>query len=535
MTNGYVSVCSGLMRKAVVALAIILIVGGIGGFSASKLSPGFIPDEDQGYLFASMSLPPASSLERTSEINKQVYELTKDIPGVEHVIAVAGYNLLSGVQNTYSSFLAFTLEPWSYRYSSENVRTMNLRAIYQEVNARLQTIPGAAGFAFPPPAIPGIGAAGGVTFILQDREGRSPEFLEEQTNKFIQAATARPEIAAASTSFSANIPQIFMDVDREKVLKQGVDLSSVYQTLQTFMGGAFVNYFNRFGRQWQVYVQAEGQFRTDVANMDLFYVRNKDGEPVPLSVFTEAQRTQGPEFIYHYNIYRATQINVTAGPGYSSGDAMAALEETFNETMDNSMGFEYSGMSYEEKKAATGVSPTAIFALSLIFTFLILAALYESWTLPFSVLISLPIAVGGAFVFLWMRGYQNNVYAQIGLVMLIGLAAKNAILIVEFARAQYQEEGKSIREAALEAARLRLRPILMTSFAFILGCMPLYLALGAGMNSRRILGTTVIGGMLFASIIAILVIPSTFYIIEKMGHRKKHGEEPKPIESSESS
>ncbi|MGE9289977.1 MAG: efflux RND transporter permease subunit, partial [Puniceicoccales bacterium] len=329
----------------------------------------------------------------------------------------------------------------------------------------------------------------------------------------------------ASTNYSTKIPQIYVDVDKDKVLKQGVPLDTVYQTLQTFMGGAFVNYFNRFGRQWQVYVQAEGAFRTDVSNMNLFYVRNNEGEPVPLNVFTKSEKTQGPEYIRHYDIYRSTQINVTAASGHSSGDAMAALEEVFHETMDSSMGFSYSGMSYEEKKAAEGVSPVAVFALSLTFVFLILAALYESWSLPFSVLISLPIAVGGAFLFLYLRGYENNVYAQIGLVMLIGLAAKNAILIVEYGRAQYQEEGKPLWDAALEAARLRLRPILMTSFAFLLGCMPLYLALGAGMNSRRILGTTVIGGMLAASFIAIAVIPATFYMIEKLNARKHHGNE----------
>ncbi|MBC2601677.1 efflux RND transporter permease subunit [Puniceicoccus vermicola] len=535
-TGKYVAICGGIMRKSILAIGIIVIVGGIGGYSASRLSSGFIPDEDQGYLFASMNLPAAASLERTTEVNQQVYEVTKDIPGIEHTVTVAGFNLLSGVQNTYSSFIAFTLKPWSYRYSSENVETMNLKTIYKEINERIQTIPGATGFAFPPPAIPGIGASGGVTFILQDRGGRSPEFLQQQTERFIEAATANPAIGSASTNFSTKIPQIYVDVDKDKVLKQGVPLSSVYQTLQTFMGGAFVNYFNRFGRQWQVYVQAEGAFRTDIANLDLFYVRNNAGDPVPLNVFTTPEKTHGPEYIRHYDIYRSTQLNVTAADGYSSGDAMAALEETFAETMDSSMGFSYSGMSYEEKKAADGVSPTAIFALSLTFVFLILAALYESWSLPFSVLISLPIAVGGAFIFLDVRDFQNNVYAQIGLVMLIGLAAKNAILIVEYGRAQYLEEGKSLREAALEAARLRLRPILMTSFAFILGCMPLYFALGAGMNSRRILGTTVIGGMLAASVISILVIPSTFYMIEKIGHRKHkdgdddHDEPAKAIE-----
>ncbi len=530
-TARYVKICGGLLRKSFIAVGIIVIIGGVGGFSASRLAPGFIPDEDQGYAFASITLPPASSLQRTADSAMNVVDLVKDIPGVKDVTSVAGFNLLSGVMNTYSGFFFITLEPWSERYSSENVRTQNLKAIFGQLNRKLNGLVEAEGFAFPPPAIPGIGASGGVTFMLQDKAGRSPEFLSQETQRFISEISKRPEILRASTTFQTDIPQIYVDVDRDKVLKQGVSLSSVYQTLQAFMGGAFVNYFNRFGRQWQVYLQSEGEFRTDVANLDLFYVRNNQGEAVPLSTFATAERKLGPEFIQHFDIFRSAQINVTAAPGHSTGEVMEILENTFDQTFDSTMGYNYSGMSYQEKKAAEGVPPAAIFGLSLLFTFLILAALYESWSLPFSVLLSLPIAVGGAFLFLMFRHMDNNVYAQIGLVMLIGLAAKNAILIVEYARAQYQEEGKSLRDAALIAARLRLRPILMTSFAFILGCMPLYFALGAGMVSRRILGTTVVGGMLAASVIAILVIPAMFYIVEKLTHRKKKEDTPESREA----
>jgi len=520
-THHYVRACSGLIRKTILAVIVIVVVGGLGGFSAKQLAPGFIPDEDQGYAFAAITLPPASSLQRTSDAAMNVVDLVKDIPGVKDVTSVAGFNLLSGVMNTYSGFFFITLEPWSERYSKENVREQNLNAVFANLNKKLSGLVESVGFAFPPPAIPGIGTSGGVTFMLQDKGGRSPEFLAQKTQEFIGEISKNPAIERASTTFTTNIPQIYVDVDRDKVLKQGVPLASVYQTLQAFMGGAFINYFNRFGRQWQVYLQTEGEFRTDVQNLDLFYVRNNKGESVPLSTFATAEKRLGPEFIQHFDIFRSAQINVTAAPDYSTGAVMKILEDTFNENMDSTMGYNYSGMSFQEKKAAEGVSASAIFALSLVFTFLILAALYESWSLPFSVLLSLPIAVGGAFLFLLMRGMENNIYAQIGLVMLIGLAAKNAILIVEFARAQYQEEGKSIRDAALEAAQLRLRPILMTSFSFILGCMPLYFALGAGMVSRRILGTTVIGGMLAASAIAIFVIPAMFYIIESLGHRKQ--------------
>ena len=332
----------------------------------------------------------------------------------------------------------------------------------------------------------------------------------------------RPELAGLSTTFRPDVPQVFVDVDRDKVLKQGVALSDVYKTLQCFMGGAFVNYFNRFGRQWQIYVQAEGQYRTKAQNFGQFHVRNSAGEMVPLSAVTSIRSTAGPEFTMRYNLYRSAQINASAAPGYSSAQAMEALEQVFAETMPSEMGYDYLGMSFQEKKAQEGVSPAVIFAFSLLCVFLILAAQYESWSLPFSVLLGTPIAVMGAFGALWLLRFENNVYAQIGLVMLIGLAAKNAILIVEFAKMEY-DKGKPVIEAALTGAKLRLRPILMTSFAFILGCVPLALASGAGAISRRVMGMTVIGGMLAASFIAIFLIPVTFYVMEKMIHKEKPG------------
>jgi HAE1 family hydrophobic/amphiphilic exporter-1 len=379
------------------------------------------------------------------------------------------------------------------------------------------------GFALTPPAIPGIGTSGGFTFVLEDRAGKDLSFLAENVRTFIEAARKRPELAGIATTFRPGVPQVFVDVDRDKVLKQGVDLNDVYGTLQCFMGGTFVNYFNRFGRQWQVYVQADGEYRTRAENFRQFHVRNNEGEMVPLSALTSLRSTSGPEFTFRYNLYRSAQINGFAASGYSSAQAMKALEEVFSQTMPREMGFDYIGMSFQEKKAQEGVPASAIFGFSLLCVFLILAAQYESWSLPFSVLLGTPIAVMGAFLGLLIRGQENNVYAQIGLVMLIGLAAKNAILIVEFAKVEY-EKGKPIVEAALEGARLRLRPILMTSFAFILGCLPLATASGAGALSRQVMGTAVIGGMLAASAIAIFLIPVTFYVVEKVSHRKKEAE-----------
>ena len=398
----------------------------------------------------------------------------------------------------------------------------------QRLNGRLRELPGAIAIAFPPPAIPGVGTAGGVSFVLSDRSGGDVSFLAEQSNKFVDAIRQRPEIASVFTPFIPATPQYFARVDRDKTLKQQVDLTAVYRTLQAFMGGTFVNYFNRFGRVWQVYVEAEGDYRTSPSDVGLFYVRNAKGDAVPLSSLVTSEPIHGPEFTVRYNEYRSVILNVGLKPGYSTGQGMAALEEVFHQTMPSEMGFEYYGMSFQEKVAQQGVSPAVIFGLSLLAVFLILAAQYESWSLPFSVLLGTPIAVFGAFAALWLRRLDNDVFAQIGLVMLIGLAAKNAILIIEFARTEY-EQGKSVVDAALGGARLRLRPILMTAFAFILGVVPLVIATGAGAVSRRILGTGVMGGMLAATLIAIFIIPVTFYVVERLsGGRGETGEALKP-------
>jgi len=504
-----------------VGLAVVTVLAGLLG---ARLPGGFVPSEDQGFFYVNVQLPEAASLQRTDRVSRKVEQILHDAPGVASFTVTVGYSFLSQVSTTYNAYFSVNLKPWHERKSGEE----QYEAILAHVNAELAKLPEAEAFAFSPPPIPGIGTAGGTTMMLEDRVGRGVEFLAEQTQRFIAAAKQRPEFASVTTTLLPNVPQLFARVDQAKALKQGVPLADIYQTLQAFMGGPFVNYFNRFGRQWQVYLLAEGEYRARAENIGQFYVRNNEGQMVPLSTLVSIQPTTGPEFTIRFNEYRAAQINAVPAPGYSSGQAMRALEEVFAATMPGEMGFDYMGMSYQEKTAAQGVPPYVIFGFSLLFVFLILAAQYESWALPFSVLLATPISVFGAFAALWIRGIENDVYSQIGLVMLIGLGAKNAILIVEFAKMEV-ENGRSPWDAALAGARLRLRPILMTAFAFILGVMPLAMASGAGAHSRIVLGSAVIGGMLAASVLAIFLIPVSFYVVERLAGRSRPAMTPSPV------
>ena len=511
-TDGYVDACRHLIHKSWLAFLLLLVLVA-GAVLLGKSVPGsFLPDEDQGFMYVGLQLPSASSLQRTSEASRQVEDILLKTPGVRYVSSVVGYSLLSGVSTTYSSFFFVSFKDWDERKAADE----SYAAIKRHVAGALSHVTSGIAYSFPPPAIPGVGTSGGFSFVLEDRSGGTPEFLAAQEQAFLAAANKRPELAGLMTTALLSVPQVGVTVDNAKVLTQQVGLPDVYQTMQTFMGGALVNYFTRFGRQWQVYVQAEGSYRTSPSNLGKFYVTNANGHLVPLSTLTAIQQRSGPEFVTRFNQFQAVQINGSAAPGYSSGQAIAAMEDVFKESMPVQMGYDWTGMSYQEVKAAQGVSPSVIFGLSFLIVFLIMAAQYNSWTLPFSVLLGVPIAIFGAFAALYLRGLDNDVYAQVGLVMLIGLSAKNAILIVEFAKDEY-ESGKSLLDASLTGARLRLRPILMTAFAFILGCVPLWIAAGAGAVSRRVLGTAVIGGMLAASLIAIFFIPVSFDVVERAG------------------
>ena len=523
-TRGYVRVSHGLVRKAFVGLALLAAFTALAGVIGRRLPASFVPEEDYGYFLINLQLPPAASLERTDAVMRKVDQLLAHTEGIAAFNTTAGFSLLSRVTADNYGFYFVGLKPWDERTRAD----LNARQIVNRVNAELRRIaPEATAFAMMPPSIPGLGTQGGFSFWLQDRTGGSIEVLHRNVQTFLDAARKRPELAGLASQFTASVPQLFADVDRDKVLKQGVALGDVYQTMQTFLGGLFVNQFSRFGRQWRVFMQAEGEDRRSPLAIGQFYVRNNDGAMTPLSALETTKPAFGPQYTNRFNLYRGALVTGAAAPGYSSGQALDALEDTARRTLPPEIGFDWSDLSYQEKHAG-GSGP--LFALSLAFVFLILAALYESWSLPFSVLLSVPIAVFGAMAGLFIRRYDFDVFAQIGIIMLIGLAAKNAILIVEFAKARL-EEGMSLVDAALEGAKLRLRPILMTSFAFILGCVPLWVATGSGASSRRILGTVVVSGMLAATALAIFIIPLLFVLMERVASRftgRAHADGPAP-------
>jgi HAE1 family hydrophobic/amphiphilic exporter-1 len=514
-TNGYVSGSRILVRKGILTIAIVgfVIIGA--GFFAKRIPAGFIPEEDQGILGVNVQLPPGASLERTSETLKKVEAILAKEKAIESYQTIGGYGVVTNTYQPNYGTLFARLKPWEERHDESE----KIKPIMKDLQRQFAGIPEAVVFPFNIPTLSGFGAAAGFNFLIQDRSGSmTVDQLGEQARKFLAAARQRPELGNVFTSFDPNYPQIKVDLDREKARTLGVPVNDVFQAMSTAMGGAYVNDFNRFGKLYRVYVQAQPESRLKSEDIGRIYVRSKSTNAmIPLSTLVSVKDVAGTELTTRFNLLRSIEIQGAPAVGYTSGQALAALEQVFAENLPKEMSFAYSQLSYQEKIAPAPL-PTLI--LAILCVFLLLAAMYESWRLPWAVLLGSPLVALGALFGVWLFGYDNNVYVQIGLVMLIGLAAKNAILIVEFAKAKH-EEGLTLEDAALTSARLRFRPILMTAFAFILGVVPLMKASGAGSGAQNVMGTGVFFGMLVATFLGVFIIPGNYTFIEGLGRRKK--------------
>jgi hydrophobe/amphiphile efflux-1 (HAE1) family protein len=511
-TNHYLSGVRGLVRKTVFALVALAAVYLCAGTLFKTVPGGFLPEEDQGVFISSVRLPDGASIERNRETSKQVENVLQTTPGIQDISVVGGLDIPTATNNSNVTTVFATLKPWDER----KAKNVQLQGILGSVQQRYYGIKDGFIFAFGLPPILGLGTSGGFEFMLEDRSGGDVDALAQATDQLVAAAHGRPELQNVISTFRNTVPQYKVNLDRDKVQTLGVPITDVYNALQTFLGGLYVNDFNRFGRTWRVYLQAEPDFRRQPSDINRFYVRTEGGDMVPLSTLAKTEPVVGPEVIYRYNRYRAVKILGSAAPGYSSGEAAAAMEELAKQ-LPNGFGYEWTGTVYQQKLSEGKEGYT--FGLAAVLVFLFLAALYESWSTPFSVILAVPLGIFGALLGIFLRDYAYDVYTQIGIVTLIGLAAKNAILIVEFAKLR-QEEGMSIENAAIEAAHLRLRPILMTSFAFILGVAPLVIATGAGAGARRALGTTVLGGMLAATLLAVFIVPVLYVVVNRIASRR---------------
>jgi hydrophobic/amphiphilic exporter-1 (mainly G- bacteria), HAE1 family len=520
-TNGYIHVTRLLVRRAVLTIVLVVVVAVGAGLFGRALPAGFIPEEDQGILGVNVQLPPAASLERTGAVLTQVEQIVAKTAGVESFSTIGGFGVVTNTYQPNFGTIFVRLKPWDERHGP----ALHAKGIMASLQQQVSKIPEAIIFPFNIPTISGFGASAGFKFLLQDRSGTlSVQELGAQTGKYLAAARQRPELGNLFTSFDPNYPQVKVELDREKARSLGVPVNEVFQAMSAAMGGTYVNDFNRFGRLFRVYVQAEADYRRKPRDIGDIYVRSVTGTMIPLSTLVTISSEVGTEITTRFNLFRSVEISGAPARGYTSGQALAALEDVFAQNMPKEMGFAYSGLSYQEK-VAPPAGPT--FVLAIVFVFLLLAAMYESWRLPWAVLLGSPLVALGAFFGVWLMGYDNNVYVQVGLIMLVGLAAKNAILIVEFAKAKH-DAGESPQEAALEAARLRFRPILMTAFAFILGVVPLMLASGAGSGAQNVMGTAVFWGMLVATALGVFLIPGNFAFVEGLGRSKTKRPAPAP-------
>lgn len=517
ITNVYNAVVKGAVKQKFLTFLILAALFAATAWSVLTLPTGFVPSEDQGYFIVNVQLPEAASQARNDALMKKIEAYLSKAPGVSDYVALGGMNLLNGSYSSYTSAVFVILDPWDERQTPE----LSLEAILGMAQQTFWSFEEGIVMCFNPPPISGLGTTGGFSFELQDRAGGSVADLTKAADQFLAEARKAPEVKNLFTSFTASVPQIFVDIDRDKVKSLGVPLSDVFQALQTNLGGYYINDFNKFGRTYRVMLQAQSKYRATPTDIGAFYVRSQNGDMIPLSTLVTVNETTGPEYIQRYNLYKTVEITGSPADGYSSGEAIAAMERVAATALPQGYGYEWTGMAYQEKQS--GSQSIYIFALALVMVFLFLAAQYESWAIPFAVLFCIPLGILGAMLGQHLRGLDNNVYAQIGLVMLIGLAAKNAVLIVEYAK-QKHEEGYSVIDAALEAAHLRFRPILMTSFAFILGVFPLVIASGAGAASRHSLGTAVFAGMIFATCLGVIAVPWLYAVIQGMMGKKEKAE-----------
>jgi HAE1 family hydrophobic/amphiphilic exporter-1 len=521
-TDSYMSFTNIVGRKLKRSVVFILLMTVGAGIFGSMVPGGFIPEEDMGYFFVNVQLPNAASIQRSDVVTKDIEKILLEIPEVEYVTTATGYSILSGAMVSNTGFLFIALNNWSER-------DLTAEQVISKVNKKLAVgIKDAQAFAFGPPAIPGLGNGSGFSIMIQDKVGNTPEYLSTNTMKFIKAANERPEIGGARTTFQATVPQRYMDIDKEKALKLGIRLNDLYTTVGAFMGGAYVNDFTRFGRSYKTYLQAEPQYRSKESDINNFFIKNNKGDMVPLATVVTIKPTSGPEYTTRFNLYRSAEVTGSPAPGYTSVEAMDALEEVAAEVLPADMGYAWNAMSFQEKKASGSLG--IILTFSLLFVFLILAAQYESWSLPFSILLGTPFAIFGALFALWVSRlfsptFENNIFAQVSFVMLIGMAAKNAILIVEFANDEFKK-GMSLFDAAMAASKSRFRPILMTAFSFILGVFPLVAATGSGAEARKVMGMALLGGMSVATFLGVFMYPMLFVLIGKIsGYEKKRDKE----------